>query len=219
MNTRRYIVLAGLAVVTLATAHAQSGSLKAQIPYAFNADKTALPAGAYAFSRTGAAVVITDSRGKQISLPVLTKIGGASAFRNATLVFDVSGGNRTLSEVWLPEQDGLLVHSTPKDHQHELVVIGAASEGLSGKAAYDQTCRRCHGPDGKGDPDADKFFRMSIPRLSSAYVQSKSDEELKTIVTHGRRNMDAVQIGEPQLKHPLTAGSVDAVIKHVRTLK
>ena len=46
---------------------------------------------------------------------------------------------------------------------------------VSGKAAYNLTCGRCHGTDGKGDERADKFFKTTIPRLNSADVQGKSN--------------------------------------------
>lgn len=89
----------------------------------------------------------------------------------------------------------------------------------SGKAIFDGTCKNCHGPEGKGDAMADKFYQVQIPRLNSAYVQDKSDDELKEIITKGRRKMEPVKAGQPSAQHRLEPESVDAVIGYVRTLK
>jgi len=88
-----------------------------------------------------------------------------------------------------------------------------------GKAVFDKTCKQCHGSEGKGDQAADKFYQVSIPRLSSDYVQKKSDDELREIITQGRRKMRPVRMGQPVAEHTLAAGEVSNVIAYVRTLK
>jgi mono/diheme cytochrome c family protein len=90
---------------------------------------------------------------------------------------------------------------------------------VSGRVAYDRTCSRCHGPAGRGDERADKFFNVTIPRLSSAEVQSKSDAELREIITKGSRVMPPVEVDESGFRHRLPPVDVDAVIAYVRTLK
>ena len=55
----------------------------------------------------------------------------------------------------------------------------------------------------KGDKNADKFFNVTIPRLNSAEVQSKSDAELKEIIIKGTRAMDPVEIDESGFRHRL----------------
>ena len=93
------------------------------------------------------------------------------------------------------------------------------AEDNPGKAIFDQTCKTCHGPEGKGDTAADKFYQVRIPRLNSDYVQRKSDEELKEIITKGRRKMKPVQQGRPVAEHNLKSEWTDSVISYVRTLK
>lgn len=96
------------------------------------------------------------------------------------------------------------------------------AEDNPGKAIFEKTCKTCHGPDGKGDAAADKFYQVRIPRLNSAYVQQKSDEELKEIITKGRRKMkpvQPVQPGRPVAEHKLKSEWTDSVISYVRTLK
>jgi mono/diheme cytochrome c family protein len=121
----------------------------------------------------------------------------------------------------MPGTDGILLHSIPKDHIRDVLLITGLDQTrkVSGKAAYNMTCGRCHGPDGKGDQRADKFFNITIPRLSSAEVQSKSDAELREIITKGSRVMPPVEIDESGFRHRLPLQDVDAVIAYVRTLK
>jgi mono/diheme cytochrome c family protein len=100
-----------------------------------------------------------------------------------------------------------------------VAVVSGAAPQMSGKEVFEHTCARCHGPQGKGNPAADKFFQTRIPRLDSAYVQEKSDQELKDIISHGRREMDPVRMREAAVQHLLDPESVDAVISYVRTFK
>jgi hypothetical protein len=39
----------------------------------------------------------------------------------ASFVFDKVGEQRTLTEVWLPDQDGYLVDSTTAEHEHDVL--------------------------------------------------------------------------------------------------
>jgi mono/diheme cytochrome c family protein len=100
-----------------------------------------------------------------------------------------------------------------------LFAVAGLAENNPGKAIFDQTCKSCHGPEGKGDAMADKFYQVRIPRLTSAYVQQKSNEELKDIILKGRRKMKPVQQGQPIAEHRLNAEWTDSVISYVRTLK
>lgn len=97
----------------------------------------------------------------------------------------------------------------------------ARAAELAGKAVFDQSCKNCHGPEGKGDRMADKYYQMTIPRLTSDYVQNKSDEELRRIITQGVRKMEPARMGQPRARHrmKLTEAQVDEAIAYVRTLK
>ena len=53
----------------------------------------------------------------------------------------------------------------------------------------------------------------------SASVQGKSDVELRDIITKGSSAMPPVEVDESGFRHRLPAGSVDAVIAFMRTLK
>lgn len=99
------------------------------------------------------------------------------------------------------------------------LAAGLGAADAKGKDTYQKTCQQCHGPDGKGDRFADRFFQVTIPKLNSAYVQDKTDGELKEIVTKGRRKMEPVRMGQPTARHNISAEQVDDVIAHVRTFK
>ena len=197
-------------------------TVRAQIPYEFTVGSKTLPAGTYTLSASAALIQVQPPSGAAVAARIVTRLGGPAEFlQDGALVFDKEGGQRILSEVWMPGSDGILLHSTPKDHTHEVLMFSSGSQNpnLSGPAAYDRTCRRCHGPDGKGDDKADKFFATTIPRLNSAAVQSKSDAELKDIISKGSSAMPPVEIDDAGFRHRLPLQSVDAVIAYVRTLK
>ena len=91
-----------------------------------------------------------------------------------------------------------------------------------GKAVYDRTCLNCHGQEGKGDRMADSFWKVTIPRLNSTYVQEKSDAELKKAIIGGVSKMQPVRVGAPSSPHhksKITSEQTDDVIRYIRTLK
>jgi mono/diheme cytochrome c family protein len=165
--------------------------------------------------------VISGDKAGEVKLHVIARLAGASLFKDTGVVFDAFGGHHVLSEVWIPGEGGVLVNAAPKQHPHETVVavVSGAAPKMSGKEVFESTCIRCHGPLGKGNPAADKFFKTPIPRLDSAYVQSKSDDELRDVISHGRRNMDPVRMGQASMQHLLYPELVGAVISYVRTFK
>lgn len=221
-QTRRFMVFDLLIFLAVGSAFGQTvGKAVFKIPFEFAVSSKVLPAGTYGISVDAGKplIEVTSPSGLRISAHIVTRLGGPSELREFSLVFDKTGDHRVLSEVWLPGTDGILVHSVPRDHEHEILIGSFGGQNLSGKEAFDQTCSRCHGKDGRGDENADRFFKTKIPRLSEAYVQSKSDAELKEIITKGKRAMEAVRIDESGFRHLLPLESVDAVIAYVRTLK
>jgi hypothetical protein len=218
-------ILITMSLITLLAAIGTYGqvsstaSIEVEVPFQFTLGKAVLPAGTYQFvgENVGTRLSIHDGK-TNATANVITQLGGP--IQDAILVFDDSAGVRTLSEVWIPGLAGLLMHSIPEGHKH--VVLVGFTKGfakLSGKDAFDRTCSRCHGLNGKGDPDADKFFKMKIPRLNSPSVQAKSDEELKGIIANGLRDMPPVRLDKFGAGHLLPTQSIGEVIKYVRTLK
>jgi len=224
VKAKNLTIIAALTLLAVAPALGQSATaLRASVPFDFEIGGKSVPAGTYQFSlRLGqGAVVMSGAKAGDMRMPIISKLGTGTMFTDATLIFDTFEGHHALSEVWIPGEEGVLVKVTPKGHTHESViaVVTGPMPKLSGKAVFERTCARCHGPKGQGNPAADKFFQTPVPKLDSAYVQGKSDEELKDIISHGRRMMDPVRMGQAQVQHLLDSGSVEAVIQYVRTFK
>jgi mono/diheme cytochrome c family protein len=212
-----------LALAATFCVNGQTTSLSGNIPFEFTLGKNALPPGVYHFSAVPGTpwLAAADDKHRTTKVGIITRLADNLAIRDASLVFDIVENRHVLSEVWIPGEGGLLVNATPKGHTHETVIAvlsGAPANG-SGKQIFSHTCERCHGPEGRGNPAADKFFQTQLPRLNSVYVQSKSDAELKEIVMHGRRKMDPVRTGQASVQHLLPPDSVDAVLAYVRTFK
>jgi cytochrome c5 len=197
---------------------------RVEIPYPFTVSVASheFPAGIYTVSLNDSLLVMQSSTGAQVRQMIITRLSGPNAFLQAgSLVFDDTGGRHILSEVWLPDEDGALVYSIPKGHTRSVLSLSelALTRHASGKTAFDLTCARCHGQEGQGNPRADRYFGITIPRLRSAAVQSKSDAELSAIITAGTKNMPPVEVEEAGFRHRLPAQDVSAVIAYLRTLK
>jgi len=213
-----------LIVLAVMSAYGESSSvLRAKVPFPFEAKGKSLPPGEYQFnvSIADSSVLITGANNVNVILHVITQIRGFSPYRDTGLVFDTFEDRHVLSEIWIPGQDGVLVSFTPKQHSHEMVIalISGTAPNLSGKQIFERSCARCHGENGGGNPAADKFFKTAVPKLTSTYVQSKSDQDLKEIISQGKGMMDPVRLGQASVQHLLSAESVDAVISYLRTLK
>lgn len=219
------IALFWLTFLALEPAFGQMGvALQVQIPYQFFAGSKMFPAGSYTvkYSSTASRLELWPEKGHPSFEPVITQLNGPSAlFRDGSLVFDKTDKGRILAEVWIPGINGLLLHGIPKGDARDTLLVSELSESqaVPGKTAFHLTCARCHGADGKGNEDADKFFNTTIPRLNSVEVQSKTDAELKEIITQGTNIMPPVEIDESGFRHRLPAQDVEAVIAYVRTLK
>jgi cytochrome c5 len=216
-----------LLVVIYPLAQSQSQhSLAGNVPFEFSVGNKVMPAGNYRFissrNTSGFMVMtISNSAGEKTSVPILTKLGGGFDPSDAKLVFDNVDSKKILAEVWIPGDDGLLIQSTSKEHSHQVVLVtvsGPSSSKMAGNKIYEQTCQKCHGPNGQGNPAADKFFQAAIPKLNEV-AAGKTDQELQDIISHGRRNMPPVRIGQATVQHLLPPESVDAVIAFIRTFK
>jgi mono/diheme cytochrome c family protein len=199
-------------------------SAKFEIPFEFTVGSKVLPAGTYTFTESGDTrwLIVKSATGAEVRALIISRINGPTELlEDGSLVFDRSGGGHLLSEVWMPDKNGFLVNNNPKDYVRENLLAEYVSQNrtLSGKTTYNLTCGKCHGPAGRGDEGADKFFNMKIPRLNSPDVQAKLDTELKQIITQGTSTMPPVEIEESGYKHRLPSQDVDGVIAYVRSLK
>jgi mono/diheme cytochrome c family protein len=98
-----------------------------------------------------------------------------------------------------------------------LIVLGLAAAGATavhaadataGKAAYDKSCKSCHGPDGTPNPAIAKMMKVDMRDLKSADVQTMSDADMKKVITDGKGKMK-----------PVASASADDVVAYIRTWK
>ena len=92
------------------------------------------------------------------------------------------------------------------------LVAGGARAGVpEGKAAYEHSCKACHGAEGAGNPAIAKMMKGDMHPLSSAEVQRKSDADLKNIITHGT--------GKMKPPTSVVPGQIPDLISYIRSLK
>jgi mono/diheme cytochrome c family protein len=218
----RFVAFLLFTCVTVGPAFGQAQSMRSEIPYQFTFGSKVLPAGTYTFKVNGMGLTALSASNGQFTQNIITWISGPAQFlRDGSLVFDKTDAGPVLSEVWMPGTNGLLLHSIPKGHSRDVLLVSGLSQSgaVSGKTAFSMTCGRCHGQDGNGDERANKFFNTAIPKLTSPQVQAKSDAELRALITQGSQTMPPVEIDESGFRHRLPPQDVDAVIAYVRTLK
>ena len=89
---------------------------------------------------------------------------------------------------------------------------GFAADAKAGQAAFDKSCKSCHGPDGTPNPAVGKMMKVEMKDLKSAEVQSRSDAGLE----EGDHRRDRAK-WKPIAA--VTGSSVDDVVAYVRSLK
>jgi predicted CXXCH cytochrome family protein len=86
-----------------------------------------------------------------------------------------------------------------------------AADAKAGQGVYDKSCKSCHGADGTANPAIVKMMKADIKDLKGAEVQSKSDADLKKVISDGQGKMKPIA--------SVTGASADDVVAYVRTLK
>lgn len=122
----RRAVLALVVTAFLAAAPAfAADTVLANVPFAFKVGSKTLPAGDYSFAiREDYEVLAVRSTANPKGPSALEEIVTTLAPSNspeARVVFDKVGGEYLLSEVWQPEGEGILVHTTKGRHEHHVV--------------------------------------------------------------------------------------------------
>ena len=83
-----------------------------------------------------------------------------------------------------------------------------AAKTPEGAAIFSKKCVLCHGADGTGNTPLGK--QVQAANLHSKAVQSRSDDELHTVVHDGQTNM-------PSFAEQLSDDEIAQVIQYVRT--
>jgi hypothetical protein len=129
MRTKTLVILSlSLSLLGAVSARAQQATMvRARIPFSFTAAGKVLPAGQYEFipaeNFTTVRVVGTDKGSASVVQSVLTRLAGEmhTTPQDAHVVFDTIGGANTLSELWIPGQDGYVLSTTASAHKHAVV--------------------------------------------------------------------------------------------------
>jgi hypothetical protein len=126
MNKLRSIFTVGLlAAAALGVAQAEPWAVKGNINLPFIVGGKALPAGEYTFIPDPElmAIKIEPLNGAAILIQAITRLATVppGEAEEARIVFDKVGDTYTLSELWLPGEDGYLIHATKGAHEHHVL--------------------------------------------------------------------------------------------------
>jgi hypothetical protein len=114
-----------LLAVGPATAFAQQ-VLMVNVPFPFLISGRSHPAGEYrlSISENRDELTITPTKGPATVALVQTRLAAVNSPEQADrVVFDKVGDLYYLSELWLPREDGFLVHTAKEAHTHHTVKI------------------------------------------------------------------------------------------------
>ena len=84
------------------------------------------------------------------------------------------------------------------------------ADAKAGQAAYDKSCKGCHGATGAPNAAIAKMMSVTIPDLGAATVQRQSDPDLAKVITDGKGKMKGVKT---------LVGPAADVVAYVRTFK
>lgn len=85
-----------------------------------------------------------------------------------------------------------------------------AADANAGKAAYNTSCKSCHGTDGAPNAAVAKMMKVEIKDLKSPEIQSMSDADIAMVITKGKGKMQPIKA--------VTGKSADDVAAYVHSL-
>jgi mono/diheme cytochrome c family protein len=89
--------------------------------------------------------------------------------------------------------------------------VAFAADAKAGQAAYDKSCKACHGTDGTPNPGIVKMMKVDMKDFKSADFQAISDDDIKKIISNGKGKMKPVSA--------VSGADQDNVVAYIRTLK
>jgi len=102
MKSSRFMIsVAATLFVLLASAIAQTGSIRANIPFSFTVEKHILPAGDYRVSIEGARLLVSRIDGAGTAYVMTNSAGGPKLNTSPRLVFHRYGNQHFLSQAWI----------------------------------------------------------------------------------------------------------------------
>jgi len=105
-------------------------NVKGNVPFPFLIGTTAVPAGMYEFAidRVNETVTVKGAKNtKSIGFVTVLAAKAQSTATDADVVFDKVGETYSLSEIWMPGAEGVLVHATKGKHEHNILHLMPAA--------------------------------------------------------------------------------------------
>lgn len=91
-----------------------------------------------------------------------------------------------------------------------LVSAAWAADAVAGKAAYDASCKKCHGADGTPNAAMARMLKVEMKHLGAPEVQGKSDAALIKETLEGVGKMKGI---------PAVEKDAANIVAFIRTLK
>jgi hypothetical protein len=123
MKTRIATVLLLLVSAAMFAAAQSSSSIVVDVPFAFHVGGKVLPAGTYRIlpgSNLSQITVATADGKNEALVPVMTRLSQRSE-KESIVVFDVSGENHYMTEIYISGLDGFQIQGAPGKHSHASV--------------------------------------------------------------------------------------------------
>lgn len=97
-------------------------AIQVNVPFQFTIENKTIPPGEYRISQDDEVIKIEAVGRSSVALiaPILTRLA-KQPNHVASAVFDKSGDEYVLSELWIPGLDGYVLRTTTAKHQHEIV--------------------------------------------------------------------------------------------------
>jgi hypothetical protein len=127
VKTKILVTVSFLTLLAVVSAYGQN-AITANIAFQFTAGGKMLPAGQYQFIRDAndKTFRIAGPKGASALVPIMTRLGAAihTSPQDSHIVFDKVGESYTLSEIWIPGQDGYMLNMMKEKHEHRTVDTG-----------------------------------------------------------------------------------------------
>ena len=119
------LILSILLLAVFASAQGPSPIVKAKIPFAFSVQGKVLSAGEYEFTESTKQAMSVRGSGGVAFAPIITRLAAGihTTPQDSHNVFDKVGDSHILSEIWVPGEDGFMLHTTKEKHEHRILDI------------------------------------------------------------------------------------------------
>jgi len=137
--TKALLMAAAVTVVGATSPASAQDILEANIPFAFMSSGKVHDAGRYEFRviDDGQMLEFTGPAGAGGFVEVMTRLAlPATDLADGQLLFDKVGDTYYLSQMWIPEQEGFLIHEAAEQHTHHVVKLDKSARKSTTCCSY-----------------------------------------------------------------------------------